>query len=780
MSNRTFIWLIGENKGTTHNNNSYYFWRTTVSVEDNIAKYYILEENKQNQIFRNSLPKQLQDLVVWKDSLEHYLLYSKADMGIVSLSYLDVVPEKFMGKAKKYWAQFPIIYLQHGVIGQKKIGYKGNAYNGNLCRFVYYNRHIKDTLIEENAFKDTQLLYGVYHPRYIELLKRSEEVRRNSTIKNVLWFVTWREYDNNSLAYRKMIAALLATFESSLLRSALQESGIRITLCLHRQMIGSMAEELSQLDDDDYVDVVNANDVDVLSLIARSDALITDFSSVAYDFAFLEKPVILYVPDFDDYSSTRGLYYEADDVKDCFCGDLSSLIAKIRNEEWCVPKYFRDAFPKVIEYDKIRNGAHIHRIYKYLVQLQHSEITFLGYNFYGTGGTVSATRALSEALFDKGFLVRMLSLKGPMRAPGFAKGIRYSRFYTPGDKSRIQRLRLLCHGRDKEFDPIRYDCLKGNLVPYVGYALKHYLASSTSSVIVSTRESFHSALLESAFAGKKGYFWHTRAKAIEEIYPGLLDSFDDRVFHGSLFTTSENEKELKTLGVAIPDGIVLGNTLGFDQILNDSEVFELRRCKYQNRAEFYQLGEGQPFSSEHINCVTLMRLSEERKDAISRIFELASYLMQQGMEKRVRLYVYGDGELFDYFITELYKRNLQTVVQVMGKTSNPASILRKADYLIDFSDVQSFGMPTIESVFNGCVPLVRHNVGSDALIDQHSPCFWSDIAELANKLTFSLASNDAEYQKLRSSISVRYSPEVLAQRFIEYFGLKAPGFEEEC
>ena len=90
--------------------------------------------------------------------------------------------------------------------------------------------------------------------------------------------MTWREYDNNSLAYRKMIAALLATFESSLLRSALQESGIRITLCLHRQMIGSMAEELSQLDDD-YVDVVNANDVDVLSLIARSDALITLITS---------------------------------------------------------------------------------------------------------------------------------------------------------------------------------------------------------------------------------------------------------------------------------------------------------------------------------------------------------------------------------------------------------------------------------------------------------------------------------------------------------------------
>lgn len=781
MANQKYVWLIGENKGQTHDNNSYFFWLEAARIEDEIQKFYVLEKNEQNELFKRSLPEKLQKLIVWKDSLHHYQLYSIASMGIVSLSYLDVVPEKLLGKKKQYWAQFPIIYLQHGVTGQKKIGYTGDAYNGNLCRFIYYNRHIKSVLVEENNFRPVQLAYGVYFPRYVELLRKCDKSREiGAAVKRVLWFVTWRDYKNNSVAFKKMMASMFATFESEFLMDALERNDINVTLCLHRQMMGSMAKQLSKLSDNDCIDVVNANDADVLSLIAESDALITDYSSVAYDFAFLNKPVILYAPDYDDYSSQRGLYYEKDEVCDCLCCDLPSLIKKIDEKDWRVPCYFRDAFPEAIDYEKIKNGAYIRRLYDYCARLQRSEITFLGYNFYGTGGTVSATRSLAEALFDEGFLIRMLSLKGSKRAPKGVKGIRYSCFYMPGDKSRIQRLKLCRHRSESEFEPIKYDCLKDNLVPYAGYALKEYLASSASALIISTRESFHGSLLDSSFPGKKGYFWHTRANAINEIFPGLMDAFDGKAFSGSLFTTFENREELESLGVKIPNGIVLGNTLRSDQILDELEVSELRCSKYQNRDEFYQTASGNDFSAEFVNCVTLMRISEERRDAISRIFEFASYVISQGMDNHVRLYVYGDGDCFDYFIKELYGQGLQGVVRVMGKTNNPASVLRKADFLIDFSDVQSFGMPTIEALFNGCIPLVRHNVGSDALIESGSPCFWSDISELGEKICLNFASNDEEYSKLRANVNAKYSPEILAHKFIESFELQAPELEENC
>ena len=44
-----YIWLIGENNGTTMNNNSYYFWKHNVLKNDEILKYYVFEKNEKNK-----------------------------------------------------------------------------------------------------------------------------------------------------------------------------------------------------------------------------------------------------------------------------------------------------------------------------------------------------------------------------------------------------------------------------------------------------------------------------------------------------------------------------------------------------------------------------------------------------------------------------------------------------------------------------------------------------------------------------------------------------------
>lgn len=47
---------------------------------------------------------------------------------------------------------------------------------------------------------------------------------------------------------------------------------------------------------------------DVQELILAADCVITDYSSIAYDFAILRKPVFLCVKDLDDYLNDRGVY----------------------------------------------------------------------------------------------------------------------------------------------------------------------------------------------------------------------------------------------------------------------------------------------------------------------------------------------------------------------------------------------------------------------------------------------------------------------------------------
>lgn len=47
---------------------------------------------------------------------------------------------------------------------------------------------------------------------------------------------------------------------------------------------------------------------DMQELLAASDILITDFSSSIWDFAFLQRPCVLYIPDVKEYQNERGTY----------------------------------------------------------------------------------------------------------------------------------------------------------------------------------------------------------------------------------------------------------------------------------------------------------------------------------------------------------------------------------------------------------------------------------------------------------------------------------------
>jgi CDP-glycerol glycerophosphotransferase (TagB/SpsB family) len=52
---------------------------------------------------------------------------------------------------------------------------------------------------------------------------------------------------------------------------------------------------------------------DIEDLLAAADILITDYSSTIFDFALLEKPMILYCTDTTEYEASRGFYFPLED-----------------------------------------------------------------------------------------------------------------------------------------------------------------------------------------------------------------------------------------------------------------------------------------------------------------------------------------------------------------------------------------------------------------------------------------------------------------------------------
>lgn len=81
-------------------------------------------------------------------------------------------------------------------------------------------------------------------------------------------------------------------------------------------------------------DIYNMNDIYIYKLFSITDILVSDYSSIIYDFSLLEKPVVLYAPDIDNYSIERGFYIDYNSFSPySIATSENSLIKAIKSSE---------------------------------------------------------------------------------------------------------------------------------------------------------------------------------------------------------------------------------------------------------------------------------------------------------------------------------------------------------------------------------------------------------------------------------------------------------------
>lgn len=78
---------------------------------------------------------------------------------------------------------------------------------------------------------------------------------------------------------------------------------------------------------------MNSNKVlDIDELLMIADICITDYSSVAFEFAIMERPIIFFTYDLEEYIKERGLYFDFEkDAPGPLCRDTESIIDYINN-----------------------------------------------------------------------------------------------------------------------------------------------------------------------------------------------------------------------------------------------------------------------------------------------------------------------------------------------------------------------------------------------------------------------------------------------------------------
>ena len=748
MGKNKYVWLIAENHGDTANNNSFYFWRYIVNHYNDVDAWFIASKSLFKSIC-SSLSEKERQYVVEKDSFRHTYLFFCADMLFVTLGFNDVLPERLGFYHYSPKPEVPLVYLKHGTLGIKRIEYKSDYANNSLARYMYYNPKIAEELKTYNGMKDYQLWYGMYPPRYMELVRRWHAVPKH-TGERILWFITWREYFGENDETERFLEELCNVLKDERVQSFLSQEGNAISVCLH-QFIKDLAGEriqsvISQIPN---VQLLTPAQIDIMDAVAEYDLLITDYSSLGFDFTFLHKPVFLYQPDRDTYLQNRGLYCSLDELQEYSTSDRNELIDRILHAPREINPFFRSRMEQADDYEGVEEGKYIARMYDSLLELQKSCIVFFGYDYSGIGGTVFATKALAEGLREKGKLVRFITLNQG-RNNHHPAGIPIHPIYNY--RRKIDKIKAVLFGFPWNYGYLWGDTKRKNVHAVTGYGMKYWMKHIHANTVISTRESLHPYIQKgkAPLIQNRICFFHAPYNMIGKIFSDRFIEYLNTIgIEKAVFVTAENRDALAlTRGLTnYTKSLVLGNAL-------DSE----RSCSWE------EIKQTQP--GKVIRCAYLLRLSIIRENDLLRLIDFGKYLKKK-KETQILIDVYGTGDYKDQFLEKLEKEKLQTIINYQGSTRDIKTVFAEHDCVLDFSDMQSFGMTYIEAVLNGRMVYCYSNPGSKEVL-RDIPAIVSSHEEMHKRILGLRSLSHEDMHKYYEKVAARYSREVVTERFLRF------------
>lgn len=287
------IWLISDRYRNADDNGEALF--EFLAKKDNLPVdiYFVIAEDSDDYERLSQIGK-----VVIQDSPEYMLLYLTADCIISSQADEYIIDPVWRNGTlknvyKDLYCRRKYVFLQHGVIKDDLSSWL-NRYNKNIDGFIC------------SAFKEAQSIHdcNYYYDEQIWLtgLPRYDRLYHNEK-KYILIMPTWRKWlmqdydaadsDGDAIHVKDNLKESdFFKFYNALLNNEdlLEEcEKYGYTLCFMPHT--SLRESLKYFDHDDRV-IFFDFDKKYRDAFSESDLLITDYSSTAMDFAYLEKPVL--------------------------------------------------------------------------------------------------------------------------------------------------------------------------------------------------------------------------------------------------------------------------------------------------------------------------------------------------------------------------------------------------------------------------------------------------------------------------------------------------------
>lgn len=370
---RKEIWLF-EDKIYKGGDNGEYLYTYASKQKDGIKKYYIL---KKNCIDAKRFKKEHKKYVKF-GSLRHKLLFLNSN--IVFQTHTNVIKQhSFDEKSEKYFRDLynsDNMCIQHGLTVQY-IPHLTSRISDNLKQFFLASPIEKKNMENKEYAYEGHLncLKITGSPRYDGL--------KNNDKKIILITPTWRSYlalpspgygqsriyndEFKKSDYFKIYNNLI---NNKKLINVAKENGYKIIYLLHP----CTSSQINDYDKNENVELIAATDnMNYEDILTKSSLMITDYSGVQFDFAYMYKPIIYFHPDELPPSHDEGEYkYETmalgeivktnDELVEALCGYMKNK-CKIKDK-------YRERVDKFFKYHDYNNCK---RIYDTIMNFRNTE-----------------------------------------------------------------------------------------------------------------------------------------------------------------------------------------------------------------------------------------------------------------------------------------------------------------------------------------------------------------------------------------------------------------------
>ncbi len=453
----------------------------------------------------------------------------------------------------------------------------------------------------------------------------------------------------------------------------------------------------------------------VNDLLCICDLLISDYSSLFFDYSILDKPMIFYQYDKEEYEKDRGFMFKLEDYVD------NKYI--VTNE--------KDLLSII---DKSIDTKNLSRIKK---------------TFYPHQKKDSTKELVSKLNFDKStrktkdiiFLINELNEIGGINT--FVMNL--SREFKSKYNSRIfviANRRYSTSNKDfYEFDKeglidvkLSFDKDSENIIPILentdGYVIscqfgahkrfERYLNNKNNILM------FHGDTKD--IISKNIYTWHLKE----------LNNFSLYNYKKLLLLTEGNAK---LLGSKVNDEVK--EKLGF---MENSYTFKNIKNYYKNNNEFAFIS---------------------RLDLDKNIFDTLEIFKNKNLNKNYKLHVYGDGKLRSEYENKIKELGLEKRVIVHGYCDNKDEMYKDKQGIILTSLTEGFPLTILESANYG-VPIYLYNSFTAASEFKDYSCV--NLIETSNINEFVKRLNNGEFDKKDfNKIINRFSNDTIVNRWIKLF-----------